>query len=50
MSYLVFVKLGRGQKSDQYFMLASLSDSTWISDKLIAMHMDKKSAEKLMES
>lgn len=49
MSSLFFVKLVGEQKSDQYFMLASLSDVTWISEKLIAMHMDKKSVE-LMET
>lgn len=44
-----FVKLVGGQVSDQYFMLVCHSDSPWISDKLIVMHTDKKSAE-LMES
>lgn len=40
------MKLVGGQISDQCFMLACLSDSTWISEKLIVMQTDKKISRK----
>lgn len=45
--FFFFVKLVGGQISDQYFMLACLSDSPWISGKLIIMHTDKRNSRRI---